>query len=218
MSWYRTAHPDWDVITGTVAEGPWCKAAAVADALSRTGADILVVTDADCLAPGAARAVQEIVSGRPWAVPHRLVHRLGQHATALVLDGADPQSIPLRRANYDQMPYPGVVGGGAVVLSRESYLDVPLDPGFTGWGQEDEAWGTALVSRYGPPLKGPEPLWHLWHPPQRRISRSTGSHASRALLHGYRTAARQKTMPAQLHRARSYLASLLAERTAAEEH
>lgn len=205
--WYSRNFPDWRVCWGESGEGiQWCKAEAVANALCETGAGILVVADADCIVPGVGEAVQQVSGGLPWAVPHRLVHRFSQAATERILSGEDPSSWGRDRALYDQMPYPGYEGGGVVVLRREVYEQVPIDPRFMGWGQEDEAWATALTRVHGKAWRYTHaPLWHLWHPPQRRISRSTGSHAGRALLTAYRKINEPHVMLHQLKTAQDFV-------------
>lgn len=56
-------------------------------------------------------------------------------------------------------------------------------------GQEDESWAIALATLAGPPWRGEADLIHLWHPPERRMSRRKGSPESWALYHRYREAA-----------------------------
>jgi hypothetical protein len=65
---------------------------------------------------------------------------------------------------------------------------VPLDARFTGWGQEDMAWGWALTRVLGAPWHGLAPLLHLWHPPQERSTRVVGSSAGMRLWERYRRA------------------------------
>jgi hypothetical protein len=102
---------------------------------------------------------------------------------------------PLRRTTttYAQRPYPGRPGGGMTVLSRDLYRQVPLDPRFVGWGQEDEAWALALRRIAGREWRGVEDLWHLWHTPQPRRSRTVGSQESFSLFRRYASAARDAT-------------------------
>lgn len=205
--WYQAHHPGWPVLTGECEGGRWCKAVAVADAVNRTDADILVIADADCIAPHLPAAVEAVASGAPWAMPHHLVHRFSRTATAAVLGGTDPASVVRHRSNYTQFPYAGYPGGGITVVSRLVYESCPLDPRFLGWGQEDESWAEALGTLYGPPWRQRTwPLWHLWHPPQARLNRSTGSDASRALRSQYRALrGRQEAMRAHLEPGRALL-------------
>lgn len=185
-SWY--ARHGWDVTEGVCA-GPWRKAIAVADAAARSSGEILVVADADCLCNGVAEAVVAVEADAAWAVPHLMVHRLDQTATEAVYAGAPPESTGGRT----QTPYQGFAGGGIVVLSRTTYLEVPLDPRFAGWGQEDEAWAMALTCFAGRPARGTADLHHLYHPPPDRLNRHLGSSASHQLLGRYSRAARSRT-------------------------
>lgn len=182
--WWRQTHPDWGLVEGTPPEGPWCKAAAVADAVRGWAPrpdEILVLADADVLAPGAGTAVDVIrAGGFRWAIPHLRVHRLTERATnTLYAEGRlpDPTRVAPRRAPHQRgsatisETYTGVPGGGAVVLPAAHYSQVPLDPRFLGWGQEDQAFGHALDVMLGPPLRVSAPLWHLWHPPPVRAGR-----------------------------------------------
>lgn len=183
---WRTA--GYEPVIGEAPAGPWCKAAAVADALPRTAGDVVVVADADVWCEGVEQAIAAVVDGAPWAIPHAMVHRLTEDATGAVLAGA-----PLGGA-VAQRPYLGYPGGGITVVPRRTYERVPLDHRFAGWGQEDEAWALALAMLAGTPWRGSAPLWHLWHPPQQRDSRRWGSDASRALLERYWRASTPEAM------------------------
>jgi hypothetical protein len=178
----------YEPLLGEPPAGPWCKAAAVADALARADSPVLVVADADVWCDGIDTAVDAVLAGASWAIPHHQVRRLGPQATADVLTGG-----PLG-GGLEQRPYTGFEGGGMVVLPRALYERAPLDRRFAGWGQEDEAWALALRALAGPPWRGQEPLWHLWHPPQARDSRRWGSVPSRALHARYRAARTPEAM------------------------
>jgi len=173
----------WELVRGRYAEiaypvveapgpDPWNKALAVMPALERSTADIVVVADADVWCDGLVRAVQAVEDGAPWAIPYLLVHRL------------DAERKP------EQRPYAGMAGGGIVVAPRETLLDVPLDPRFVGWGQEDQCWGWALHALAGPPWRGDADLVHYYHPPQKRLNRKRGSNESWALRRRYLAARR----------------------------
>lgn len=182
---YAQRHPDWPVIVGEHTEGEWCKAAAVADALRQTDADVLIVADGDCWSDALAPAVACIEAGAPWVCPRNVTRRLSEAATAGVLAGADPNmSMAL-----DRRPYSGIDAGGLVVLSREAYETAPLDPRFRGYGKEDEAWSRALKVLVGKCLRlDAWPLWHLYHPPQdKRLSDAT-----KALDKRYKTSTRPR--------------------------
>lgn len=179
-------HPDWTVTLAELAWGPWVKALAVMPAIVESSADVIVVADADVACDEVTSAVQAVLDGAAWAIPHGKVHRLTSAATAEVYGGADPADLGWEALAED--PYWGVAAGGLVVLTRPLALEIPLDPRFTGWGGEDHSWGFALSTLAGDPERGEAPLWHLWHPPAERVTRVIGSHASEALRRRYRDA------------------------------
>lgn len=166
---YRAGHPDWLVTVERAPDGPWCKATAVASAAARSGPELVVVADADVWTTGLPAAVELIAQGAAWAVPHTMLHRLSEACTSMLLAGEDPV------LEHDQPPYEGLIGGGVIVLARRTLRDVPLDPRFTGWGQEDVSHAVALHVLAGPALRGRADLLHLWHPPQSRMNRKKGS-------------------------------------------
>jgi hypothetical protein len=170
----------FEVLVGACA-GPWVKAVAVNDAIRQTDADIIVVHDADVWTDGLVEAVDEVRHGAAWAVPHAKVHRLTEEASRARMSGVAADDTA-------QKPYRGHLGGGVTVLPRETWERVPMDPRFTGWGQEDDSWAIALKRTLGAPWRGDSILWHLWHPPQQRVSRQWGSVESRQLFNRYRRA------------------------------
>lgn len=178
-------HPDWSVIEGRCGGDGWSKGAAVADAVAQTDADIVVVADADVWCDNVAESVAAVEAGAAWSMPQHLVHRLNPRATAAVLAGGEFVSKP---QTWVQKPYACVEAGGLVVLPRATYLDVPIDVRFIGWGGEDISWGWALRTLAGPPARFAGDLWHLWHEPQPRRSRRRGSDASERLAGRYRQA------------------------------
>lgn len=182
-------YPTWQVIAADSPGEKWCKAAAVSAALAQTDAPLLVVADADVWCDGVGAAVDAVRDGAGWAMPHFRVCRLTSLASALVYETGE---WPRHRVTttYAQPPYPGKRGGGMVVLSRDTYLKAPLDPRFQGWGQEDEAWALALRRLAGKEWRGTEDLWHLWHEPQYRRSRSVGSRENFVLFRRYMTNSR----------------------------
>lgn len=177
---YRRLHPDWELHHGRC-DGGWSKGAAVADGLARTDADVIVIADGDSFVPDLGPAVQTVVDGEPWAVPHRYVYRLGKNSSRNVLDGAEPVA---RRDGCDRRPYLGPPGGGIVVLTREAYNTVGgIDPLFLGWGGEDVSFGWALRTLVGRECRFDDPLFHLWHPHAAPLLR--GSPESEALVAKY---------------------------------
>jgi hypothetical protein len=194
MGQWARHHPDIQLAHtgGLPAEGPWRKAVHV-DHLARTStAEVLVVSDVDVwVAPSAVRAAIAAVAGgdAEWAVPHGDVHRLCEDATrvALTLDDADGMQ-PLGEVDLAEPPYPGHPGGGLVVIRRDLALQVPMDPRFEGWGQEDDSWALALTTLAGKPWRGRAPLVHLWHPAPPRKTRHRGNQLGMNLHHRYQAA------------------------------
>ena len=174
----------WPVFIGRHDEGPWCKALAVADALSQTDADTLILHDADCFTTGLGAAVDAVERDEAvWAVPHRLLHRLTADATRALYEGREPQGL-------EQPAYVGIAGGGVTVVRRDVYEACPLDARFTGWGQEDHAFGHALRTLHGREWRGTADLVHCWHPPQERMTRRVGCLEGRRLERRYVAARR----------------------------
>lgn len=187
LEFYRTRRRShWELVIGEhTAAGEWCKAIAVTNALETTAADMLVVADADVICDGIELAVEHC---QTWAVPHRFLHRLDEQATAELYETGEPG------AGRTEKPYTGHAGGGIVVIRRDVYESCPLDPRFVGWGQEDDAWAHALTTMFRVPWRGTADMFHLWHPPQERLSRTTGSRDGRLLYRRYRNAARSRVV------------------------
>lgn len=188
--WWQTRHPGWQIVQGVCPPGPWVKARAVLDALTHTDAGIVIAADADLLCEGVERAVQAVQSGEArWAMPHYMVYRLTPAATERVLAGGPlppptrgkpvgrrhpAQRVRMWRASDFEGIHKGAPGGGMVVLPRALYEEVPMDPRFQSWGQEDLAWSSALRMLAGRPArpanrKEDTPTYHLWHPTPPRI-------------------------------------------------
>lgn len=182
---YMAEHPDWELVyaSGDTPDGYSRSQAVIAGAYMASG-DLLLVTDGDvwCDATNATQAAVEA----GWAIPHRLLHRLSVESTELVLAGADWHGLPLSTDNpQDSRPHAMSPTGAMVAIRRDVLLDVPPDPRFVGWGQEDQAWAYALRCLVGQPWQGSEDLVHLWHPPQPRRSRVIGSEAGKQLKQRY---------------------------------
>lgn len=185
---YRSVHPGWRVTVERAPAGPWRKAIPVTRAAARTGPELVIVADADIWTTGLATAVEQVTAGAAWAIPHTLVHRLTPGCTNDLLAGLDPF------LEHDEKPYRGVAGGGVIVLPRRTLRDIPLDPRFTGWGQEDVSHAVALTALAGSPVRGTHDLLHLWHPPQPRANRKVGSHEGHVLHRRYLKARRDPAL------------------------
>lgn len=179
-------------LAATSSSRPWVKANAVNPAVRRSSAELLVVADADVWVSAAAldAAVDAVEQGAPWAMPHERVYRLTLEATRRVIAGDLELELDVDPELLDERPYRGVAGGGIVVARRETLLEVPFDSRFEGWGSEDQALGIALHALAGRAHCVGAPLWHLWHPPQYRVSRKIGSLESDALRRRYLAARR----------------------------
>lgn len=188
---YRTSQPEWEIVTGTCT-GPWIKANAVADAITKTSADLLIVADSDVWCVQLPEFVARVADGTlEWATPHSRVFRLNRLGADHLLDGTlDLGSHPPKR--WLTQSHQAMLGGGLVVVPRALYERCPLDPRFVGWGGEDESFGRALctfTSRRSARLHGANVLWHLHHAPQQRLNRKVGNEANAALGERYRLAA-----------------------------
>ena len=176
----------------------WVKAEAVRNAIAGSTAPILCIADADCWSDGVPEAVARVRTGAPWAIPHNLVWRLSPQATTQVLHGIEPherlQLDPDEPTARKRKGYAGRPGGGIVVIRRDVYEDCPMDPRFAGWGHEDESWALALTLLHGKPARLGAHLWHLWHPPQERLSRGFGSAESELLYRRYHNARTPESM------------------------
>jgi hypothetical protein len=205
--WWSTNHPGWPIVVGTdrADDGPWSKGLALAHALDAVTTDVVVVTDADVIVPDIALAVAAVEQGQhPWAAPFRTVLRLSEHGTGRVYatgrlppEPVPPESLAER--------YTGQAGGGIVVIPTDTARNVPIDPRFQGWGQEDLSWARALYVLVGSPWRSPSPLYHLWHPPAARKSPGIGSDASMALYTRYRKAVHPILMQPLVDEARGIL-------------
>jgi hypothetical protein len=183
--WYAHHHPSWELVEGDCA-GEWSKGSALADAVARAGHDILVIADADSVVPADTleEAVRLVAAGAAWVMPHRTVYRLSQAHTDRVYAGAQP-----RPGDNCRPPYRGVVGGGITVVSRDAWrVAGGIDPRFVGWGGEDMAFGWALETLCGPPVRLGAPLYHLWHKQEAQGDRQRGCPESEALAGRYRQA------------------------------
>lgn len=192
--WIRPQY-EWPVRTCDEATRAWVKGKALRAGLLRSSAEIVIVADADCVTEGLRAAVRAVEDGEPWAVPHAPVYRLTEASTAEYMAGQSFEDLDL-----EQRPYRGVWGGGFVVARRELLLEIPIDPRFVGWGQEDESWGVALQVLGGHPWRGKAPLVHLWHPPQDRLTRRWGSEAGAQLGRRYEAARANRRAMEQLIR------------------
>ncbi len=180
--------PGWPVVEGVHTEGRWSKAKAISAALSATDAEVLLIADADVwVRPDAtAAAVQQVIGGAAWAVPHFLLHRLSEQRTAAVLAG-EAGLLDVGMPGVDHIRQRGHRGGGMVAIRREVYLDVPQDPRHVEGG-EDDSWAIALETVYGQPPCEAADMVHLYHPRVPRLTRAWVNETHRELYRRYQRA------------------------------
>ncbi|MFZ4431576.1 MAG: hypothetical protein ACOYOQ_00115 [Microthrixaceae bacterium] len=176
----------WPIVLGHCRDDlPFNRAEAILDGARRTDAEVIVVHDGDVWLDGDLEWTVSMAGRGHWAVPHYHLCRLTEEASGRVL-GGEPLSPRLPLA---QAPYRGNPTGTLVALHRDLLFDVPPDVRFVGWGQEDEAWWCALDVMVGRCHRGAADLYHLWHPPQKRMDRVRGNPEGVALMKRYGRAA-----------------------------
>jgi hypothetical protein len=214
--WWEGAYPGWTLTIGEYPgeSGGWRKSMAIAAAGSFADDDIVIVSDADVVCEQVELGVEALRRAHPrylWAMPHRAVYRLTEHATRQAVDGSWwPSHAATQRQlqPYLSRSYAAYSGGGIVILPGRILREVPMDPRFVGWGQEEHSWSLALSMLAGAPWRGHGSLWHLWHPPAPRLMPGIGSRDSIALWHRYRTARTPQAMRSLVAEARSALDAL----------
>lgn len=181
---FKSDLPQLKLIRVDYEDGEWCKANPIRRGLELAAPGPVVVADADCWTDGIPQALKAVEHGAPWAIPHLKVYRLDREGSNRYMKGERPiTGLPLA-----ERVIAGRTGGGVVVAERDTLLDVPPDPRFLGWGNEDEAWAIALRFLKGKPWRGIADMAHLWHPPQSRLSRRWGSPENRRLRQRYQKA------------------------------
>lgn len=195
--WIRRRYGDVEIVEGWGDPDRWSKADAVADALERATGDLLVVADADVWSEQLEPIITAVADGAPWGTPHTHVRRLTEIGTIRFMAG-EREEAPTEEEHFAQ------VGGGIVVLPRATYERIPLDPRFIGWGGEDKSWARALRLLAGPPARQHAALWHLWHPPQPRLTRTVGSAANVTLAGRYADASSNRMMRALIEEGRTW--------------
>jgi len=186
LGWYARHHPTWELIEGDSGPGDWSKGRALADGVTRAAHDILILGDADSVAPAEVLedAARLVAGGAAWVMPHKLVYRYDQAPTEAVYSGAHPEANPAWCRG--RRPYVGVAGGGIVVLTRQAWnITGGIDSRFTGWGGEDISFARALETLCGPAVRLAGPLFHLFHPQELQGRHRRGSTESEALAGRY---------------------------------
>lgn len=207
VEWWEQRHPEWVVTVGEypAGAGGWRKSMAVLAGGPVADTDIVIIADADVVCEQVGLAVDAVsrprgkgLSAPLWAAPHHSVYRLTPAATAMVTSGAwwpTPAATTRKLMPYLERSYASrSPAGGMVVLLGRLLNEVPLDPRFIGWGQEDHSWALALSMLGGAHWQGRGLLWHLWHPETPRVQPGIGSTGGLHLWHRYRTASTPRAM------------------------
>lgn len=194
---YRALFPDWELVESSCS-GPWRKGVAVNAAVAQSTGDVLVISDADVVIPEVAlRQAVERLEDHPWVVPHRLVCRLNEQATRLLIEGHHPDGC--------EAPKRGAAGGGMLVTRREDFDAVRgVDERFEGWGGEDISFGRALDTLVGSHRRLGSVLWHMHHEPMFRREGNRASPESEALAAKYLDASGDEAAMGRLLAERPY--------------
>lgn len=220
-SWVRSRYEQegFDVIVGTTDATGFSRTQAILNARHQSDADVFIVSDADVWPEGLDDGIREALF-HGWSVPCDRIHRLSDDSTWRVLQGEPWQGLPLSTDNpQDTKPYRIHEGGTLLVLTAEAFDAAPPDPRFVSWGQEDDAWSTALRSLVGAPWRGAADLVHLWHPAEPRLSRVVGNDNNVALLRRYRNARRNpRLMHDLIEEGRTWHASTSSQTAPASEN
>lgn len=185
---YVAAFPSWEIVEHADMIEPWSKGAAINAAAECATGGVLVIADADMLVNDRAirRALEHLDNGAAWVVPYRSVYRLSKSVTRRLTAGEiKPIPTPLCPNLLERRAHRGPAGGGIVIVRAADFHRVGgIDPAFTGWGGEDEAFGRALDTLIGPHIRLDYPAWHLWHRTLRPAS-GRGSDANERLAGMY---------------------------------
>ena len=175
----HTSFPSWSIVEATHDGEPFSKAEAVMRAVYDNDCDVVVVHDADVIVDGIDDCIYQLTRHYKWAIPHLHVYRLTRDATQHLFRSGHVDGKEVVEQHR------GAVGGGVVVVDRDTLLSVPFDVRFRGWGGEDLSWGYAMRTLIGLPYRYSYPMYHLWHEPAPRMNRVIGSEQSAVLLQQY---------------------------------
>lgn len=201
FSWVQTRmaerYPDWEQVHGASGDGPFSRTQAILDGASKSSGDVLVIMDTDVDLRGDMRIAVERTATTGWAIPHKLLHRLSAGGSDAYMAGADLDGLEMAPPDendnhHDCRPYRGYPAGTLLAIRADVLAEVPPDPRFVGWGQEEQAWSRALGLLIGKPWRGGDDLVHLWHPHAERINRRMGSVQNVELLDRYEAVRRNK--------------------------
>lgn len=170
---WRHARTAWEtagyrVIEGHHVEGPFNRSLAVNLAADLAGNwPVALIVDADALIDPttAAQAIARAVESNRLCSPFTEVHELTPAGTEAVLSGASPEIADVERVRTA----PSEIRSMVLAVPRNCWEQARgFDPGFVGWGGEDEAFWEACTAATGTPDRLAGPVFHLWHQPASR--------------------------------------------------
>lgn len=184
---YTAAFPDIDIILGRCdPDYPFNRAEAMIDGARRSTASIIIVSDGDVWCDAVGDAIAAVEHGEAWAIPHLMLCRLSEAATARVLAGDRPED----QDDFAERPYKGFEAGTLFVIGRDLLLSDEGSPDTRcrGWGHEEQIHALKLRCFVGAPWRGKANLYHLHHAPQPRKNRAIGNDKNLALYRRYKLA------------------------------
>jgi hypothetical protein len=172
---YERAMPDIEICIGRCTDVPFNRSRAINNAAIRATRPVWITNDADCLLdPLGIKLASVAVLGSPekWFMPFTNLYMATQKRTLELLES--PHEFPADIGHdefYDLLRVPEVpqftCGIGA--MHRDVFNDVGgMDERFKGYGCEDLAFQTSLLTLHGRYEIVPTPAIGLWHPKIRR--------------------------------------------------
>lgn len=170
---WRHARAAWEtagyrVVEGHHVEGPFNRSLAVNLAAELAGNwPVALVVDADALIDPerVQEALELAVETNRLVAPFTEVRELSPRGTEAVVTGVPPELAEVEKIRTAASEIQSMV----LAVPRNLWEQVRgFDPGFVGWGGEDEAFWGACTKATGEPLRLDGPVFHLWHEPASR--------------------------------------------------
>lgn len=169
----QTLKKEWpfdEIVVSDTGELPFGRGSSRNMAAAEAKGDVLVFLDADSYVPlwQLRQATDLRVLGNSrWCFPYDIYYSLTAPGSLRFMTSPsemDRNDIIYVFPGPDPFDRPASVGG-AVVVTRDAFEKVGgYDERFVGWAFEDRAFAYSLEAFYGPALRTPGPLYHLWHP------------------------------------------------------
>jgi hypothetical protein len=184
--YWRTAHPEWEIVLGDGGADPWSRSEAINDAARRATGDVYVVADADTYPAGREDwAIEQALWNAGQCFPFaELVHLTHIATMQLVSNDAlwvaeKPSAEAWRWAS----------GSSLFAIRAESFwLAGGFDPRFRGWCYEDVAFSEAVGCLVEPWVRAEGVVYHLWHPAHEGWVNTSQDAANLALVERYHRA------------------------------